>query len=59
MPLAARWGKDTAYGASKTKAELAEHTNKAFEIADLTRNWDDGARLSIWNVIPKKRDPRG
>jgi hypothetical protein len=46
-------------GASKTKAELSEHTNKAFGIADITRNWDDGARLSIWNVIPKRRGPRG
>jgi hypothetical protein len=41
------------------KADLARHTLKAFGIKDIKRNLDDGRRLSIWNVIPQNRGPKG
>lgn len=41
------------------KAELAQYTVKALGISDITKNFDDGRRLSIWNVIPKRRGLKG
>lgn len=43
---------------SPHKTELAQHAQKALGIKDLTRNLDDGARLSVWNTIPARRGPR-
>jgi hypothetical protein len=41
------------------KAELAKHAVTALGIKDIARNFDDGRRLSIWNVIPQRRGPKG
>lgn len=46
-------------GASASKAALAQHTIAALGIKDINKNYDDGRRLSVWNVIPKKRGPKG
>ncbi len=44
---------------SGAKTELAIHAYKAFGVSDLTKNTDKGRWFSIWNVIPRKRGPRG
>jgi hypothetical protein len=54
-----RNGRHLKASTSKAKSELAAHTVKAFKIKNIAANWDDGRRLSIWNVIPsRKRGPR-
>ncbi len=44
---------------SEAKRILAEHAYHAFGIPDLTKNAHLGRPLSIWNVIPRRRGPRG
>jgi uncharacterized protein DUF3800 len=41
----------------QAKRDLANYAHKAFGNRDLTRNHDSGRWLSIWNVVPKRRDP--
>lgn len=45
--------------ASAAKSALAQHAVAKLGISDIHRNYDDGRRLSIWNVIPKRRGPKG
>lgn len=50
------------FDTSGAKAKLANYTFDAFKkvgVTDITTNFDDGNRLSIWNVIPKKRNHGG
>lgn len=42
---------------SAAKSEVATYAFEKFGNRDLSRNFDDGRRLSIWNVRPKKRGP--
>ena len=42
---------------TQAKAELAPHAVTALGMKDIKKNWDDGRRLSVWNVIPKKTRP--
>jgi hypothetical protein len=44
-------------GTTQAKAELAPHAVTALGIKDVKKNWDDGRRISVWNVIPKKTRP--
>ena len=54
-----RNGRHLLDGTTAAKAELAKHAVTALGIKDIAKNFDDGRRLSIWNVIPKKRGPKG
>lgn len=40
------------------KRELAQYALPALGIRSVQGNRDDGNKLSIWNVVPKKRGPR-
>jgi hypothetical protein len=39
------------------KRVLAQYAFEAFGKRDLKTNRDEGSKLSVWNVIPKKRNP--
>jgi hypothetical protein len=46
-------------GAALPKTTLAKHAIDALAIKDIRKNFDDGRKLSVWNVIPRLRGPRG
>jgi hypothetical protein len=54
-----RNGRHVRFETSVAKSELSMHTYKAFGVKDLTKNHDAGRWFSIWNVVPRKRVPRG
>lgn len=54
-----RNGRHLRDGTREAKKALAEHAYLAFGIRNLSENFGQSRSLSIWNVIPKKRGPRG
>jgi len=52
-------GRHLLPGASKAKKTLSEYAVAKMGINDIHRNLDDGRRLSVWNVIPRGRGPKG
>lgn len=56
---AARNGRHLLAETAAPKADLAKHAVATLGIKDIGKNFDDGRRLSIWNVIPQKRGPKG
>jgi hypothetical protein len=56
---AVRNGRHLLAETAAPKADLAKYAVAKLGIKDIANNSDDGRRLSIWNVIPQSRGPKG
>jgi len=45
--------------ASEAKKELSQYALAKLGIKNIHKNYDNGRTLSVWNVIPKRRGPKG